>query len=95
MAGATVPVILLASRSQKQEGATATITLSREGADAIGRLCSGRRETIDGTLNLASLDSPFVVIRAAPGSCQTKSSVGLRISSGQILGITRRPQPTP
>jgi MFS family permease len=69
------------------EHVKARITLSRDGVDAIGRLCPSRPEAIDGTLAVASLSSGFVEIKANPGSCKAKP-VELRVSARQVLGVS-------
>lgn len=68
----------------------ATLSLSSAGADALGGLCSGRPTLISGMVEVASLDSRFVVVEAAAGRCQARA-VELRISSEQVVGVARLP----
>jgi hypothetical protein len=67
----------------------ATLSLSSAGTDALGRLCSGRPTSISGMVEVASLDSRFVVVEVAAGACQGRV-MELRISSEQVLGVARR-----
>ena len=78
--------LLLVPRPQEHfEG---TVALSTGGIEALAKLCPRRPRTVSGSLDVSSLGSKFLIVKASPGICQ-EDSVDLRLSSDEVVGIAR------
>ena len=82
---ATSIALVLALLDTHVETKAATLTLHRDGQAGFRALCRGAAD-LTGTLQVNSLDSQFVSIKLAPGTCG-KSTRTLRIDRSDVVGV--------
>lgn len=64
------------------------VVLSEEGKAALAGVCDGPApETLEGEMDLRSLDDPYAVIEVARGDCRAEEPAVVRLQPGHILGL--------